>query len=122
MRNVSRSGSARRFGALIFRSYPDGQVIQDAGGARTFAGDRISLSGQTIIGSRDARQRTGQVNEDWTFSITGIFGAARVRVTVPDGWMMKTVLHDGRDISDMLVEPKTGEQMSSVQIILSTRV
>ena len=36
--------------------------------------------------------------------------------------MMKTVLHDGRDISDMLVEPKTGEQMSSVQIILSNRV
>ena len=100
----------------------NGQVITDAGGAPTFAGDRISISGQTLIGSRDARQRTGQVNEDWTFSITGIFGAARVRVTVPDGWMMKAVLHDGRDISDMLVEAKTGEQMSSVQIILSNRV
>ena len=30
------------------------------------------------------------INDDWTFSITGIVGAARFRVTLPDGWMVKS--------------------------------
>lgn len=65
---------------------------------------------------------SGRVREDWRFSVPAVFGAARVRAIVPEGWTVKAILHDGRDIADMPVEMKSGETMSGVQVIVSNRV
>ena len=64
----------------------------------------------------------GRVREDWRFSVAAVFGAARVRAIVPEGWTVKAILHDGRDIADTPVEMKSGETMSGVQVIVSNRV
>jgi len=65
---------------------------------------------------------SGRVREDWRFSVPAVFGAARVRAIVPEGWTVKAILHDGRDIADMPVEMKSGETMNGVQVIVSNRV
>lgn len=65
---------------------------------------------------------SGRVREDWRFNVPAVFGAARVRAIVPDGWTVKAILHDGRDIVDTPVEMKSGETMSGVQVIVSNRV
>ena len=42
----------------------------------------------------------GAVNEDGTFSVTGVFGPARIGVTgLPDGWIQTEVLYEGRNIA-----------------------
>ena len=62
------------------------------------------------------------VNDDWTFSVTNVVGSARLRVTVPDGWAVKAIMQGDRDIADMPLEMKSGEQMADVQVVLTDRV
>ncbi len=62
------------------------------------------------------------VKEDATFTIENVFGNARFQVTTPDGWMLKAVMHDGRDITDALVALGSGQALSDVQVILTNRV
>ena len=50
------------------------------------------------------------VKEDATFTIENVFGNARFQVTLPDGWMLKAVMHDGRDISDALIALGSGRR------------
>jgi protocatechuate 3,4-dioxygenase beta subunit len=65
---------------------------------------------------------SGRVREDWSFSVVAVFGAARVRAIVPDGWTVKAIMHDGRDIADTPVEMKSGETLTGVQVVVSNRV
>ena len=43
---------------------------------------------------------TGRVLNDWTVRVTGIYGAGRVHARVPDGWWVKSIVQDGRDLAD----------------------
>ncbi|HEX3645882.1 MAG TPA: carboxypeptidase-like regulatory domain-containing protein [Vicinamibacterales bacterium] len=65
---------------------------------------------------------SGRVREDWSFSVVAVFGAARVRALVPDGWTVKAILHDGRDILDAPIEMKSGETLTGVQVVVSNPV
>ena len=65
---------------------------------------------------------SGRVRDDWSFSVVAVFGAARVRAIVPDGWTVKAILHDGRDIADTPIEMKSGETLTDVQVVVSNRV
>jgi hypothetical protein len=65
---------------------------------------------------------SGRMKDDWTFAVTPIFGAARLRVSLPDGWSVKSILQDGRDISDAVVELKSGEELTGVHVIVTNRV
>ena len=64
---------------------------------------------------------SGRVREDWSFSVVSVFGAARVRALVPDGWTVKAILHEGRDIADTPIEMKSGETLTDVQVLVSKR-
>jgi hypothetical protein len=63
-----------------------------------------------------------QVGEDGTFSVPGVFGSPRFDVSLPEGWMVRAILHDGRDITDRPIELGSGEQLSGVQVIVTDRV
>jgi hypothetical protein len=65
---------------------------------------------------------SGRVRDDWSFSVAAVFGVARVRAIVPDGWTVKAILHDGRDIADTPIEMKSGETLTGVQVVVSSRV
>jgi hypothetical protein len=65
---------------------------------------------------------SGRVQEDWTFVLTGVFGAARLLATVPDGWTVKAIVQGGRDISDTPLELRSGEELKDIQVIVSDRV
>jgi hypothetical protein len=99
-----------------------GQVVTDSGSAPGFSPDRIRIAGKLQIPNSNPRIGSGQVKDDWTFAVREIFGPARVGVTVPDGWMLKSILRDGRDITDVPIEMKSGEELTGVQVILTDRV
>ena len=65
---------------------------------------------------------SGRVRPDWSFTVVSVFGAARVRAIVPDGWTLKAILHDGRDITDAPIALKSGETLTDVQVVVSNRV
>ena len=66
--------------------------------------------------------RSPLVKEDGTFIAENVFGRARFQVTVPDGWMLKAVLHGDRDITDIPVELGSGQTLTDVQVIITNRV
>jgi hypothetical protein len=62
------------------------------------------------------------VNDDWTFSVSGIVGAGKFRVALPEGWMVRSILHNGCEVADTSLELKSGETLSGVQVIVTDRV
>src|SRR5205085_2585457 len=64
----------------------------------------------------------GRPREDWTFAVWNILGAARLRATAPDGWVVKAIMQDGRDVTDTVFDPRNGDTLTGVQVIVSDRV
>lgn len=103
-----------------------GQITDENGAVPSLARDRIRLVGRPLSGDTDPRiggaPDNGRVKDDWTFSVGGVFGPARIRVTLPDGWMVKAILHDGRDVADTIFDLKSGEELSGLQVMISNKV
>ena len=54
--------------------------------------------------------------------MTGVFGAAWLRATVPDGWTVKAITQDGRDIADTPLELASGAIAEGLRVVVSDRV
>jgi hypothetical protein len=103
-----------------------GKVTTDAGSTPGIPRDRVritcrplAINAMSMRGGSDARP---VIKDDWTFSAPGLPGPARFAVTLPDGWVVKAIVHDGRDITDLPIDLKSGEALSGVQVILTDRV
>ena len=63
------------------------------------------------------------VNPDSTFEARGLAGRQSFEVgTLPPGWFLKSVLHQGKDITDTGYDFKPGQNVSGIQIVLSQTV
>jgi protocatechuate 3,4-dioxygenase beta subunit len=100
-----------------------GRIITENGTAPDIPPDRIRIAARPLTGgSSRPTMGSGEVKDDLAFSATAIVGPARLRVTLPDRWMVKAVRHDGREIGDAPIEMKSGEELSGVQVIVTDRV
>jgi hypothetical protein len=105
-----------------------GVVVSDTGGAPAVPRDRLRVAVRAVNtdtspgGIPGGGPDAGRVKEDWTFALTDIYTASRLRVTVPDGWMVKAILYNDRDISESPIELRSGEEMSNVQVVVSSKV
>lgn len=68
------------------------------------------------------RDNEKTIQDDGTFTVHNVFGRARFQVTLPEGWMVKSIRHEGRDIMDAALELKHGEQVHGVEILITNRV
>src|SRR5438132_5731150 len=106
-----------------------GRVTDEAGGAPTVPSARVRVMPRPLDGSQGFAPPggggpgpdNGRVKDDWSFSAVGQ-GPARLRAAVPDGVMVKAILQDGRDISDQVIDLRSGETLDRVQIVLSTTI
>ena len=62
------------------------------------------------------------VREDGEFTANNVWGRARFRVTLPEGWMLKSVTHNGRDLGDAVLELRSGEMLAGVEILITNRI
>jgi protocatechuate 3,4-dioxygenase beta subunit len=105
-----------------------GVVTTESGAPPPAPRDRFRLAARLVdtelgpgtpgVGNADS----GRVREDWTFSVTGVTGAARLRATVPDGWRVKAILQDGRDVSDTPLEMSSGQELTGLQVVVTSQV
>ncbi len=71
-----------------------------------------------------ARGRTGRarINNDWTFEIGGLLGERLIRLDdPPDGWSLKRVLLNGRDVTDTPTDFSRGERVESFRVIMTNQ-
>ena len=68
--------------------------------------------------------QASRVEADGTFTITGIpAGRRAIRVqNAPAPWSLRSVVIDGRDVTDEAIEVRNGEKISLVQVVLTDRV
>jgi hypothetical protein len=62
------------------------------------------------------------VSEDGTFELKGLVGTRLIRVAnLPNGWMLKSVRLHGSDITDRGADFKSGEAMSGLEVLVTSR-
>lgn len=63
-----------------------------------------------------------QVSATGTFELNGLIGAHVLRVdSLPEGWVMKSMRANGRDITDSALEFR-GSEAANVQVVLTNRI
>jgi hypothetical protein len=66
---------------------------------------------------------SGTVKEDGTFELRGLTGTRLIRANaLPPGWMLKSVLVNGADVTDTGAEFKAGEAVSQLEVVLTSKV
>jgi hypothetical protein len=63
-----------------------------------------------------------RVGVDGKFEMTGLVGRRLIRAMGAQGWFLKSVKVDGRDVTDSGIEFKGAEEISGVEILLTTRM
>jgi hypothetical protein len=118
--NVMLTGSA---GGIV-----TGRVISEMDTAPKMSDVRVSvrqpLRNQPSPALLGAFERKGPAvtGDDGVFSVAHVYGRARFQVTLPEDWMLKSVTHEGRDITDEPIELKSGEQLAGVEVRITSRV
>ena len=75
----------------------------------------------TVPGASFSNTSVG-VNADLSFTVGGLTDRQTFRLgIVPDGWFLKSVTHEGKDLTDTGYDFKPGEQVSGIQIGLTRR-
>jgi hypothetical protein len=62
------------------------------------------------------------VGADGSFTVRGVFGRAWLSLNLPDGWALKSVTHETRDLTDLPFEMRSGDAISDVQVMVTNRV
>ncbi len=104
-----------------------GRIVADSGEIPPVLRDRIRVSAMLVDPDQATRYASdpdsGRVREDWSFTVSGIFGPAFVRVTnLPDGWALKAVTLDDRDITDTPINPRSQQEVTGLQLVLTSTV
>jgi hypothetical protein len=62
----------------------------------------------------------GMIKNDWTFEVRGLSGRRVLRVNgLPPPWTLKSVIHDGRDITDAGVEVAPGQEITGIEAVMT---
>ena len=64
---------------------------------------------------------TSRVNDDWTFEIDELAWTGILRVLAPAGWALKSVMLDGRDITDVPYDFRSAD-VDGLDVVLTNRL
>ena len=105
-----------------------GRVVSEDGpipatGVRVVVGEIYrNQSPPLLLGTFRAGRDSGVPQADGSFVANNVFGKARFQVTVPEGWMLKAVRHEGREITEDVIELGSRQQLSGVEVVITNRL
>jgi len=102
-----------------------GQIATEGGAAPPFSPSRARVIATVPEATNPRGGPPGgktHINDDWTFTVSDLYGPARLRLNLPDGWAVKTIERDGGDVTDGAVEGKGGQELTGIRIIITDRV
>lgn len=101
-----------------------GRVIVE--GAPLPPGSVVTIEASPLDPAMTAATTMGagtRMRSDGTFEISELLGARELRVSAtPHGWLPKAILFEGHNLLDSRIELKSGEDLSGVQVLLTSRV
>lgn len=102
-----------------------GQIATDAGDALPLAPSAARVTASVPEPTNPRGGPPGgktRITDDWTFTVSDLFGPARLGVNLPEGWAVKAIERDGHDITDASVEGTSGQTLGGVRIIVTNHV
>ena len=110
---IQMSRGATVSGQLVFENVPP------VGAALKIVVQPVSTDPQSL----SPLGQPPEVSADNAFTLTGLFGSLVFRLTgLPDGWALKSVTLDGRDVTDTPINLEGREQITGLQVVVSDRV
>lgn len=101
-----------------------GTVASDSGEPLDFPAQQLQVAARPV--NPDAQgpgnAGAGRVGPDWTFELRGVSDARLFRVNAPQGWILKSVVLNGQDITDVPTEFAQAQTVAGVQIVLTKKV
>jgi hypothetical protein len=101
-----------------------GRIVSDSASAGTLKPQEVSINARLVdvdaIGPGGTA--SARLNPDWTFEISNLFEPRVLRISAPQGWMLKAVSLNGQDITDTAIDVVPGQTVSGVQVVLTDRV
>jgi hypothetical protein len=98
-----------------------GRVVSDTGEALPTE-QKIRVNARPVDPTRTYSRydaENGRVGDDLTFELKGVIGANRLTAfTVPTGWTLRSILHEGRDLIDTPIDLE-GRTIENVTVVLS---
>lgn len=107
---MSKGGSAR--GQIVFEGGKVPQSVRPST-VQIFASS-MSFGPLNLPGR-------ASVKDDWSFEIAGLFGERLIRAFLPPGWILKSVIYDGNDVTDRPIDFGTSGEFAGIQIVLTQR-
>jgi hypothetical protein len=99
-----------------------GRITTEDGLAPTFTPAAIRVGTQRLDDVRGGNASVNEVHDDFTFTMRAILGRARLTATPPEGWMVKSIMREGRDLLGATLDLRSGEELSDVEIVVSNRL
>jgi hypothetical protein len=94
-----------------------GSFVADAGVSRPLPRN-VRVSQRSVDGS--GMNMTMGMSDDSQFQMVAMAGALRVDVGVPEGWTLKALLLDGRDVTDEIIDLRGAN--ATLRVVLSDRL
>jgi hypothetical protein len=103
----------------------NGTIVSETGEPFDFRAQQLQVTGR--VAAPDAQGLGGgpggsRVGDDWTFSLRSVADAILIRTASPQGWTLKSVLHNGEDITDTPMEFPPGQTVGGVQIVMTKKI
>jgi protocatechuate 3,4-dioxygenase beta subunit len=99
-----------------------GQITFEGAATPPVAPSAVTLFSEPVRFGGLGAGRVGTIGGDWTFELTSQLGARLLRLAgLPQGWLLKSVRLDGRDITDTPIVFAGTEDIGGIRIILSNR-
>jgi protocatechuate 3,4-dioxygenase beta subunit len=99
-----------------------GRIVFDGDVKPSFAPQAVSLGVVPLEFGMMMPGGSVRVRDDWSFEATGLSGQRRFRLNMPpSGWYLKSVTHQGTDITDGGLEFKEGGNVTGLEIVLTQR-
>jgi protocatechuate 3,4-dioxygenase beta subunit len=97
-----------------------GTVVADGGSTAPASGLQIAM--QSLGGALRGNGPPAQVSNAGAFDIQGLSGSYVLRVDrVPDGWTVKSITVNGRDVSDLPIEVRGADQLVA-RVVLTNHI
>lgn len=104
-----------------------GRVVTDEGTAPPFSPSGMRVDPSPVPSDLPFTVfNTGQqgvIKGDWTFEMNGIGGSMLFRISrLPAGYMVKSILLDGRDITDQPLAIRGTDDVSGLEVVITSHV
>ncbi len=107
--------------ALMPTAVASGRIETDTGAPAAFRAAQVRISAVPAqpAGTPLGGSGQGQVADDYTFELRGLFEPSYLRVNLPSGWNLKAVLLDGQDVTDVPLAFTPGTRVSGLRVVLT---